>query len=231
MLLREEIERSFGDGPEHQPIEELVVAGRRRVRRRQAVGVVAAFATAAVLATTYAVTAPGGGGTGGPQIASDPSPTPDADVTRETDPDTAVTSEMTMGSGAERVTLTEDGDLAAGGAVELLRKIDNPMELDPPSYSIAVDVRISGEHQWMFMVTGPDSGGGAGQPVREHPDQTFEEWVEDQVAAAEDDSGLDDDGVDVSPDSRGSDSGSTSGGGSNSGITGSGSGRRLIRVG
>ena len=91
-----------------------------------------------------------------------------------------------MGSGDERVTLTEDGELAAGAAVELLKKIDNPMELDPPSYSIALDLLISGEHQWMFMTTGPDSGGGAGQPVGEHPDQTFEEWVDDQVAAAED---------------------------------------------
>ena len=49
MLLREEIEQSFGNGPAHRPIEELVVAGRRRVRRRRAAGVVAALATAAVL--------------------------------------------------------------------------------------------------------------------------------------------------------------------------------------
>ena len=65
MLLREEIEQSFGNGPAHRPIEERgrgrpppgapAAGGRPSWRRSRPL---------AVLGATYAVTAPGGEGTG-----------------------------------------------------------------------------------------------------------------------------------------------------------------------
>jgi hypothetical protein len=180
MLLREEIEQSFGDGPAHRPIEELVATGRRRVRRRRAAGVGAALATVAVLGATYAVTAPGSGGSGAPPIASDPSGstgvTP-GEISRTTG------GSMSMGDATEEVTLTEDGRLVIGADVKVLDRVDNPKQVNPPEYSIAVDVTIDGERQWMFLTAGPDSGSGAAQSVGDHPGQKFRDWVHEWAEA------------------------------------------------
>jgi hypothetical protein len=223
MLLRDEIEQSFGDGPTHRPIEELVATGRRRARRRRAAGLAAALATVGVLGVTYAVTAPGGEGSGAPPIANDPttSSTPDADATPDDLPDGSVSSEMTMGRGKGRVGLSEDGELVIGSAVEVLQRVENPMHVAPPAYSFALDVVVKGQHQWIFIRSSPGTGGGAGQPVGKHPDQTFEQWVDDQVAAAEDDAAQEGGGTDASPNAAGSGESSMSGGSSSTVTSGS----------
>ena len=102
MLLREEIEQSFGNGPAHRPIEDVLVAGRRGVRRRRTVaGVATAVATLAVLGATYAVTAPGSGAA----AARRSRPTPPRASAPAVDEDG---NTFDLGSDAE-VTLTEDG--------------------------------------------------------------------------------------------------------------------------
>ena len=163
MLVGEEIEQSFGSGPEHRPVEELVAAGRRRLRRRRVAEVVAAVAVVGVVGSTYAAVAPDGGGARDtPPIAVDPTEAGDGSP---------------AGVRPEEVRLTDDGRLLTGEDVEVLDRVDNPAQVSPPEYSVAVDVSIDGEHQWMFLTTGPGSGAGGAQLVDEEADQTFREWV------------------------------------------------------
>jgi hypothetical protein len=184
MLVREEIEKSFGSGPEPQPIEELLTAGRRRLRRRRVTEVVAAAAVIGVVGATYAAVAPGAGVVRDtPPVAADPS---------------GWLSEPSLHP--EEVRLTDDGRLLTGEDVELLDRVDNPAGVESPEYSMAVDVSINGERQWMFLTTGPGSGGGGAQLVQEEGRQAFRAWVE-QWAASE--MGVPVEGSDVSTEGSG----------------------------
>jgi hypothetical protein len=193
MLLREEIEQSFGTGPDHRPVEELVARGRRRLLRRRAAEMVAAVAVVGVVGATYSAVAPGGGADrGSPPIAGDPSGGGVTPGDGQTTPDEAVGSSMDfggsggsigLGNKAEQVTLTEDGKLVTGKDVEVLDQVDNPAHVDPPEYSVAVDVNIAGERQWIYLAVGPDFNVGAAQPVDETTTQTFRDWADEAAHA------------------------------------------------
>ena len=134
MLLREEIEQSFGDGPAHRPIEELVATGRRRVRRRRAAGLGAALATVAVLGATYAVTTAGSEGSGAPPIATDP--TPD-DLPRTLEPRAETWKDDTP-------LRYVDGELQIRPGVVVHEHIENPYGYRPPKLSDALDLTFRG---------------------------------------------------------------------------------------
>jgi hypothetical protein len=174
MLLREEIEQSFGNGPAHRPIEDVLVAGRRGVRRRRTVtGLATAVATIAVLGATYAVTAPGSGGNGSTPIATDPAPSSAPAVDEEG-------NTFDLGGDAE-VTLTEDGELVLGPDVVVRQQVDNPMHVSPPEYSVGLDVAVDGERQWILLGSGPGSGWGVSQLADGGSPAEFEQWVADSA--------------------------------------------------
>ena len=174
MLLREEIEQSFGDGPAHRPIEDVLVAGRRGVRRRRTAGAVAgALAAVAVAGAVYAV-APGSGNNGTSQIATERSP-----------------SSAPSGPGPGyyvadsdvQVVLTEDGELVLGPGLRLRQQVINPMRVSPPAYSVAVDVELDGEREWMLIETSPGSGSALASPADDESSAEFEAWVAETAQA------------------------------------------------
>jgi hypothetical protein len=79
--LREEIDRSFGSGPDpHPPVEQRIGAGRRALARRRTSAAAAVLAVVATAGVGYAALAPSAPG-GAREIATAPQPsgpTPDA---------------------------------------------------------------------------------------------------------------------------------------------------------
>jgi hypothetical protein len=80
MNLTEELDRSFGTGPEHRPVEARLSAGRRLVRRRRlATGAGAVAAALVVGGTAFALA--GGGSPSAvqePTVATSPTSSPEA---------------------------------------------------------------------------------------------------------------------------------------------------------
>ncbi len=154
MLLREEIEQSFGTGPAHRPIEELVATGRRRVRRRRAAGLGAVLATVAVLGATYAVTTAGSEGSGAPPIATDP--TPDGYLAH---------ASPSVGRRKATPIRYVDGELQIRAGVVVHEHIENPFGYDPPKLSDALDLTYEGQRSWTLA----ESKGTASATPRRSP--------------------------------------------------------------
>src|SRR5690242_16874291 len=74
--IREQLDRSFGDGPAHPPLERELEAGRRALRRRRTLVTTAAAMVVAILGTSYAVAASGPATDAGSRVAVQPTETP-----------------------------------------------------------------------------------------------------------------------------------------------------------
>jgi hypothetical protein len=146
MNLIEELDRSFGDGPAHRPVEQTVAAGRRLVvRRRLAAGAGATLAAVLVGGTAFAL-AGGGGPTAEPEpdFATTPtsSPTPEAAYP----PGDAGGPAQDFEWGAEAAYLDTDGTLQIKPGWTIAEQIDEPVG---PG-SLAVEVAHDGTRQWFL---------------------------------------------------------------------------------
>lgn len=171
MNLTEEIDRSFGSGPAHPPIEDRLVAGRRLVRRRRAAS------TAAVLGVIAAVGASGvalahiGEPESGTGFANRPSDEPEGD-----------------GFGLEEgqeIRLTPEGTLLTAEGVEVLETAENPLGYSPPDHSLGVVYRFEGTTYWALTTIEKDSRNYGSFTADEKAGQsfpTFQYWLDDQVA-------------------------------------------------
>src|SRR5262245_42796975 len=139
MLLHDEIEQSFGTGPEHRPIEQQIEAGRRALRRRRMVAAMAGVGVVAVIGTTYAVVSPDSEGRATGVAAVDPTttPSPTLDTAVPWDDDTPLRY--------------LDGDLQIHPGVVVHEHIDNPYGHEPPDLSDALDITFDGRRTWMIV--------------------------------------------------------------------------------
>jgi len=162
--LQREIERSFGDGPEHRPLQHRIGAGRRLVVRRRLAAAGAVLAVVAVAGTAYAVVQPTGTDRAG-QVATDPTPSPSV-----------------------RPVPWEDGDVVRyrGGELEVRpgavvhEHIENPFGYDLPKMSDALDLTYRGQRQWVTIDGEPGSTSVSGAvPTDDYA--SFEDWVAEQA--------------------------------------------------
>src|SRR6476619_7379248 len=128
--LQEEIERSFGHGPAHPPVEHRIAAGRRALVRRRVASGAAALAVVAVIGTGWYAVAPGDPlGRGSGQVAVDPTPTP-------TPTSTPSPTHEAPGSRPWEDNLTarytDDGELEIRPGVVVHEHIENPYGWTPP---------------------------------------------------------------------------------------------------
>ncbi len=171
MSLHEEIERSFGTGPEHRPVEHRIAAGRRALLRRRAVTAVTGVGLVAVLATAYVVVSPDprGGPTGTVAVAPTPSPAPSSTVT-------AVPWE---GNVPLRYL---DGELQLRQGVVVHEHIENPYGDEAPKQSDAFDITYDGQRMWTII----ELGAGGDNFMSSSPSNgwaSFSDWVADQAGA------------------------------------------------
>ncbi|MFC7493120.1 MULTISPECIES: hypothetical protein [unclassified Nocardioides] len=180
--IRDEIDRSFGDGPPVTGPELLVTRGRAALRRRRLVeaGSMLAVAVIAVGATAI-VTSGGGGDRATPQPAA-PSPSAtSSDAVDATPPPTRPEVPVIVDRG-----LPLDWPLAAqpdglhvSPRVKLLKVVDDPLHVRPDGgWSVAVSYRgARGEITWWVgYVDDEGSGSSSSMPARFiHTD--FDSWV------------------------------------------------------
>ncbi len=173
-MLDEQIERSFGTGPAHRPVEERIAAGRRALRRRRAAAAITAVGAVAVLGTTLAVALPGPDQATPGRVATEPS------VTASGAPRTPEPSPSPVPwERSELARFAEDGSLEIRPGAQVHERIDNPYGYEPPSYSVALDVTWQGSRLWTIVeVTG--RGGSSSTSAPSAGWASFADWVADQ---------------------------------------------------
>jgi hypothetical protein len=173
MDIQDEIDRSFGSGPEPGPVDALVADGRRALRRRRATTAAAALAIVLVAGgTTWAAAGPGPHARGAdPLVAPDTSPGPGEE-------------EHPAAAHQAPAALDKDGTLVLQDGVTVLRRVDNPMDLEPPKQSVGLVLDDNGKQVWMLIESDP--GGGFSILDDAHRAATsFDRWLREVVAENE----------------------------------------------
>jgi hypothetical protein len=81
----------------------------------------------------------------------------------------------------EPAAYTGDGTLVLQDGVTILRRVENPMDLEPPKKSLGLVLDDHGKKIWMLLESEPDGGFSARDDAgRTYP--TFDLWLADQVA-------------------------------------------------
>lgn len=173
-LLREEIDRSFGDGPAHRPVELRVDAGRRALRRRRVATTTAALGVLAVLGTGYAAVSPGSSGRAAGGVAVEPTPSPgqaSAPAWRD-----------------KMVARYLDGQLEIREGVTIHEHIADPYGEGSAYPNDALDVTFEGQRQWIILQLEDD---GSSYAVSEPSNgwASFAHYVADQVDGTTGDDG------------------------------------------
>ena len=179
-LLQRELERSFGGGPAHQPVEETLRAGRRALRRRRIGAAAGALAVVAALGTGYAVSTAGPEPRTSGEVATDPTPTPSPTE------DATPTSERW--EKAETVRYSAAGELQVRPGVVVHEHIENPYGYEPPKRSDALDITFEGRRIWTIVEL-KDGGFTFSGSVPSNGWASFGDYVADQAGAASDGSG------------------------------------------
>ena len=172
-MLDEQIERCFGTGPEHRPVEHRIAAGRRALRRHRATQALTAVGMVAVLGTTYALTLPGRDHDATGQLAVSPTPGP---------PSTTATAGSQPWKRNLLARYADDGELEIRPGVVVHERIENPYGLAPPDRSDALDVTWRGRRVWT-MVELQDDDLAYGTSVPSNGWASFADYVADQVDA------------------------------------------------
>jgi hypothetical protein len=187
--LREQLDRSFGDGPPLPPVDRHVAAGHRAVRRRRAVAGVTGLATAVVLLTGgYAVSSGSDARCGGPLHAHTvgPAGADSASVSASATPSESP-SEST--GPADRpwprgaLIRYVDAELEIRPGVIVHERIQNPYGWKPPKLSDALDVTWRGHRLWLMIEKRPlPHGITSSQATPSNGWASFADYVMDEVS-------------------------------------------------
>ena len=163
----EQLDASFGDGPEHRPVATHLQAGRRAARRRTVATAVAAVSAAAVIATG-ALVVTGGGETRAVDPAQTPTDAPSSPAasTEEQDP----------------VGYDDEGRLVYAEGVEVVQHIDNPLHRTPPRASDGVELRVDGETSYWLLERRRDGYMASSDPAGKNV-ASLEDWLAFQSEA------------------------------------------------
>jgi hypothetical protein len=186
--LRDQLDRSFGDGPALPTVDAHVAAGRRAVRRRRAVAGVTGLATAAVLlAGGYAVSSGSDARGGAPLHARTvgPAAADSASVSSPQSP-TQSASEPTrpadMPWSRGELVRYVDGELVIRPGVVVHEWIQNPYGWKPPKLSDALDVSWHDHRQWVMIEKRPPPHGiSSSTSTPSNGWASFADYVADQV--------------------------------------------------
>ncbi|MCW2849276.1 MAG: hypothetical protein JWR90_3250 [Marmoricola sp.] len=176
-LMREELERSFGDGPGHPPVGPTLVAGRRALRRRRLGSAAGVLAVVVALGTAYAVAAPGGDGARRGQVATDPTSSPTTTLTRDAAPESAP-----WGKG-EILRYNADGALEVRPGVVVHEHLQNPYGYALPKRSDALDLTFEGQRVWAIVEL-KNTGSTLSTSEPSNGWASFADYVADQVGVA-----------------------------------------------
>ncbi len=166
--LQEELERSFGDGPEQRPVGTHLEAGRRALRRRRVA--TGALGMVLVAGTGLALAGPGSSPRTTGELAPDPTPSTSFSPSQEIGWD--------LGPVRYR-----DGVLEVHPDAVVHERIDNPYRYVAPQASAAFDLTFEGQRTWVIA----ELKGGDPQYSSRVPSSlwaSFADWVAAQAGLA-----------------------------------------------
>lgn len=179
--LRDDLDRSFGDGPPVDDTDRLLDRGRTALRRRRLAEGMSVLAVAAVVAAG-AVVASGTGRTASPPdhppVASSAAPATTSSVSFTIVSDPALPDRLPPGQ--LPVELLASHQLRVGPGIELQQILIDPY--DPAVYpaSVALVYRRDGTTFWHLQYV-HDDGTGSGATKRAPAGGDFDAWLADQV--------------------------------------------------
>ena len=177
--LREELDRSFGDGPPLPPVERHVAAGRRALFRRRVASGVTGLAAAAVLVTSLYAVLPNSP-TGSDRLAANPTSSVTPSVSEATEGPSPEATEAPWPRG--ELIRYVDGELEVRRGVIVHEHIPNPYGFEPPALSDALDVTWRGKRQWLMIEKRPMPGGiSSSSSTPSNGWESFADYVADQV--------------------------------------------------
>ena len=181
--IRDEIDRSFGEGPPLDDRGPLIARGHAAVRRRRlaeggSVLLVAAGVTVIAVLSTSGTTksaSPGPAGAPSSAVAPTPQPTP---VVPDSEPDVVTVENDRLPRGIA-VVLEPDGTVSVRPGVEVTQTIANPYHRKAPAISIALTYTWRGTTYWYSSFVDENRGSStSSQPVM--TSMSFREWVHEQ---------------------------------------------------
>lgn len=194
MAIRDEIDRSFGSGPDtrsvDEELEELLRTGHRDLRRRRLAAVAAAAVVAVVVGGTALATAGGGSSQGAP-VAGEPSSTATTGTmtpSPASEADPAPPTRKEIEKVMRRTSIAEydgSGHLKIDPRAEVVDRIDNPFGLVPPRRSVGLAVEFRGAEYWFALYEDADGGGGGATVYSGDAKEPFRAWVASQSGIAE----------------------------------------------
>jgi hypothetical protein len=183
--IRDEIERSFGDGPPTEDLGLLLETGRAAVRRRRLVEGGSLLLVAAGVAVIALLSTGNGAGSTAPSPAATPRATQAAEaatpdptpVVPDDRPDVVTTEDPDLPAG-EPVSLEPDGTVGVRPGVEVVRTIAHPYGDKALTASAAVEYTWRGTTYWFVGYVEDGSSGAAVQPVLST--MSFRAWIHEQ---------------------------------------------------
>ncbi|MFC5178113.1 hypothetical protein [Nocardioides taihuensis] len=164
MTLQEQIDSSFGDGPEAPPLELTLAAGHRALRRRRIGVTLAAAAVITVVGTGVTVAA-----------THDPTGTRGPDLPVATGPLEGRVDEHPFSSG-QLAAWTEDGAVQLREGTRIVQRVDDPVGLRPGGDSVGLVLERGGERQWLLLTWATDETN-AVRTTPERAEDTFDGWL------------------------------------------------------
>ena len=174
MNIQDEIDASFGAGPDEGPVHAILADGHRALRRRRLATSGAAALVAVVLGASAVFAAGGGGDTAGgrdPEVAGSPSATSAPETSGPT------RKEVSRALGMHLADYGDDGRLAIDSRARVVQRLDNPYDIAAPGKSAAVVLEFRGATYWFAMYLRADGSGGGSSTWSGDSDQSFVDWV------------------------------------------------------
>jgi hypothetical protein len=205
MDIRDEIDRSFGSGPDDGGgdgggVGELLVAGRRALLRRRLTVGAGALATVAIIGgTTWAATGSGGdraddvpvaggGATGQPTRAASPSAPPSASPSSPPEGHRPSNAEIDHAlRDLDLVAYDDTGKLVIDPRVTVVDRVANPFHQPSPQGSAGVAVEFHHAVYWFALAYAGDGSSSSTQTWAGGHDEPFADWVRGQNGIAKDD--------------------------------------------
>ena len=173
MNIQDEIDASFGTGPEEAPVHVLVARGHRALRRRRLATSGAAAAVVVVLGGGAVFAAGGGadraGGTG--DVAGSPSATASPEAA------TPTRKQISRALRLQLADYRDNGRFTVDPRARVVQRLDNPYHLAAPARSTAVAVEFRGATYWFAAYRYADGSGGGSSTWSGDTDLSFEDWV------------------------------------------------------
>ena len=168
--IRDELDRSFGDGPPPTAPDDLLARGHRALRRRRLAEAGTLLAVGVLVVGGAAVATGGHEPDSAQPMAPTASGSPTPAATEPTwEDDTPIRY--------------RDGELQIRPGVVVHERVQNPYGYQAPRLSDALDLTYEGRRMWILAETGRN-GFGYTSSVPSNGWASFRAWVDDQVGAA-----------------------------------------------